>query len=351
MITPPAIGSTLARVRHGRVLEGNVVDVSVVIPTRNRPESLLKCLAALNAQTARDFEVIVIDDASDAPASTVVESASLPNLNLQCLRNERRMGPAYSRNRGVHAAQGRYIAFVDDDVRVVPSWLHEHLEARRDAEDSLISIGPLAAPADWDAQAWTRWEAATLQREYDRMVAGVYAPTWRQFHTGNALAPRECILAVRGFDEGFLRAEDIELGLRLAQSGCQFRFVPTAIGWHYSRRSLAAWLQVARSYGDCDRRLDAMYPDMHWLAQVQRELGRRHPFLRFVRTACPPLARSALALALAAVTPALEVLGGARLARGVLSVAYELEYLAGLEAYRPQPPSGARPAPLEPGVK
>jgi len=328
-----------------------VVEVSVVIPTRNRPDALLKCLTALDAQTAEDFEVIVIDDASDTPASRLVESAALPHLNLQFLRNERRRGPAYSRNRGIQAAQGRYIAFVDDDVRVVPSWLQVHLDARQGVEDSLISIGPLAAPADWDSQTWTRWEAATLQREYDRMLAGVYTATWRQFHTGNALAPRECILTVHGFDEGFLRAEDIELGLRLAQSGCQFRFVPAAIGWHYSRRSLTAWLQVARSYGDCDRRLDAMYPEMHWLTQVERELSRRHPVLRFVRSACPPAARSALAFALGAVSPPLDALGGTRLARGALSVAYELEYLAGLESSHGQPTGGARPASFESGVK
>ena len=137
----------------------------------------------------------------------------------------------------------------------------------------------------------------------------------------------------------------------LAQSGCQFRFVPAAIGWHYSRRSLTAWLQVARSYGDCDRRLDAMYPEMHWLTQVERELSRRHPVLRFVRSACPPAARSALAFALGAVSPPLDALGGTRLARGALSVAYELEYLAGLESSHGQPTGGARPASFESGVK
>lgn len=333
------------------VLEGNVVEVSVVIPTRNRPDSLLKCLAALDAQTARDFEVIVIDDASDTPASDLLGSASPLSLNLRFLRNDRRMGPAYSRNRGVHAAVGRFIAFVDDDVRVVPSWLDVHLEAQRSAPDSLVTIGPLAAPGDWDSQAWTRWEAATLQREYDRMHAGVYTATWRQFHTGNALAPRERILAVRGFDEGFLRAEDIELGLRLAQSGCRFTFVPAAIGWHYSRRSLSAWLQVARSYGDCDRRLDEMYPDMNWLNRVQLELSRRHRLLRFARSACPPALRSVVARALATASPGFDALRARGLSRGLLSVAYELEYLAGLDASRDHPSSGARPARLGPGVK
>lgn len=310
-----------------------MVLVSVVVPTRNRPEGLRACLDALSAQTVADFDVLLGDDASDVPASDLVTSDLRGRLDIRVLRNDAQRGPAFTRNRAIEAARGEYIAFVDDDVRVVPTWLETHLAAHTHSADALASIGPLAAPADWDAEPWTRWEARTLQREYDRMARGVYAPTWRQFHTGNAVLARAALQDVGGFDDSFGRAEDIEAARRMAARGLEFTFLPEAIGWHYSHRTMDAWLAVAHAYGGADWRMDRMYPESGWLAQVERELARRHPALRTIRRLTEFAGRPRwLARVLAGTGGVLDGLHMNRGASAALSAAYELEYLRGLEA-------------------
>ncbi len=304
--------------------------ISVVIPTRNRPEGLRANLRALATQTVHDFEVVVVDDASDTSVQPITDEFA-GSIDLTLLTSERQRGPSAARNRGVERAQGRYVAFIDDDVRAVPRWLDEHLKVQGAATRSLATIGPLAAPRDWRPEAWTWWEADTLQRQYRQMEQGVVKATWRQFHTGNAFLERDAIRDAGGFNEALLRAEDIELAARMYQNGVRFQFVPQAIGWHYSSRSRTAWLAVARSYGRFDRQFDSAYPNLRWLELVQAELSRRHPLLRVFRRLTANQAVRPLAISFAANAGAVaHALGMRKVTRGALSAAYELEYLAGL---------------------
>ena len=318
--------------------------VSVVVPTRNRPAGLRANLQALAALEFRDFEVVVVDDSSTVTPRDIVRDAGR-TLDLTLLVNDRRRGPSAARNRGVARATGRFIAFVDDDVRVVPNWINEHLRAQGDASGRVATIGPLAAPLDWRPQAWTWWEADTLQRQYRQMVEGVFHATWRQFHTGNAFLERSAIIDAGGFNESLLRAEDIELAARMARQGLRFEYVPEAIGWHYSARSREAWLAAARSYGQFDRQFDRAYADMNWMRLVQHELSRRHPLLRaFRRVAGVRGVRSFAVLGATAAGSLAHAAGLRRLARGALSAAYDLEYTQGLaEGGAPLTPATSGP--------
>jgi glycosyltransferase involved in cell wall biosynthesis len=82
---------------------------SVVVPTRNRPELLQQAIESVAAQSLTDWELIVVDDASDP-------TAEIPrNGRIRMVRLATRGGPGSARNAGVAAASGRYIAFLDDD--------------------------------------------------------------------------------------------------------------------------------------------------------------------------------------------------------------------------------------------
>lgn len=85
--------------------------VSVVIPTRDRPELLLDALRSVAAQTYSPLEVIVVDDGSN-PEITLDRA---PDLALSLIRIDRDVGPASARNRGIAAATGDLVAFLDDD--------------------------------------------------------------------------------------------------------------------------------------------------------------------------------------------------------------------------------------------
>src|SRR5437764_776840 len=101
---------------------------SIVVPTRDRPECLSRCLAALAEQRleAGEYEIIVVDDGSSPP---VALGPSAPAAKVRLVRRERAGGPAAARNAGIRIATGAVLAFTDDDCRPSPRWLEAGLAA------------------------------------------------------------------------------------------------------------------------------------------------------------------------------------------------------------------------------
>jgi len=96
------------------------MQVSIIVATRNRPQLLRRTLDALKQQSHQDFEVIVIDDGSDAPTRAdypALWSALDPRFQRieHGLAGQRGQGPSASRNLGLGRARGEVIAFCDDD--------------------------------------------------------------------------------------------------------------------------------------------------------------------------------------------------------------------------------------------
>ena len=106
-----------------------MTQISVVIPTYNRPEQLQACLNALRYQriATESFEVVIVDDGGHTNTSRVVDPFR-QHFNLQVIQQEN-SGPASARNTGVAAAQGEFIAFTDDDCIVHENWLSEILSS------------------------------------------------------------------------------------------------------------------------------------------------------------------------------------------------------------------------------
>lgn len=96
--------------------------VSVIIPTYNRSKLLANAIDSVLDQTFDDLEIIVVDDGSTDETSEVVKGYG-DKVNYKYLENKG-MGGSYARNRGIEAASGEYIAFLDSD----DFWLPEKLE-------------------------------------------------------------------------------------------------------------------------------------------------------------------------------------------------------------------------------
>lgn len=105
------------------------VRVSVVIPTYNRVGDISALLDDVAAQSEKDLEVLVVDDGSDKPhLSCYAELMRKHGERFRFLDKDpadKSKGPGAARNRGMNAAQGRFIAFCDDDDRWIRS---DHLE-------------------------------------------------------------------------------------------------------------------------------------------------------------------------------------------------------------------------------
>jgi Glycosyl transferase family 2 len=123
-----------------------VIEVSVVIPTYNRPDLLARATASCLDQQGFDapYEIIIVDNNPEGSArASVEEMAGRSPVPIRYV-GEPRSGISYARNAGVAAAAGRYIAFLDDDEEADPGWLAAHLEAIRRFGADLV-VGPVHA--------------------------------------------------------------------------------------------------------------------------------------------------------------------------------------------------------------
>jgi GT2 family glycosyltransferase len=310
--------------------------VSVVVPTFNRLPRLRETLVGLAGQVGVDdgFEVIVVSDGSTDGTDDYISSDQLP-LPIIAL-TQPNGGPAAARNKGIAAASGELVLFIDDDVVPTPDLIAAHLRRHDHPDDDLVVVGPMETPEGYPLSPWVRWEQAMLYKQYEAMNRGDYGATARQFYTGNASVARRHLAAAGGFDPTFRRAEDVELAYRLARQGLHFAFEPQATVLHYAERSFDAWLQAAYSYGQNDV-IFARERDQGWLLDsISREFHGRHRLVRALTSLCIPHRRAAAAASavLAAVSRAVCRLPSGsrfdRLASATLSAVYNLTYYRGM---------------------
>lgn len=217
-------------------------ELSVVVPTRDRPARLAVCLAALERQTAPQLEIVVVDDASRDARAVAEAVAAVPRARL--VRGTGR-GPAAARNAGVRAARAPVICFTDDDCEPVPGWAQAL--GRRITEGAAAAAGPtrngrpgsiLAAAAQEIA---THLAEATMDPASGRMR---FAPT-------SSLACRAEVCRSIPFDERYPLAagEDRDWCARLGDAGHALMFEPLALVRHHQVLSPAGfWRQQVR-YG------------------------------------------------------------------------------------------------------
>lgn len=258
--------------------------VSIVIPTYNRRERLLRVLGALNRQTVPPelFEAVIVDDGSSDDTPELLARTET-RFRLRPLR-QKNGGPALARNTGLDAAEGELLLFLDDDVEPTPDLVLEHVKSH-DAEANVVVMGPLASLSHY-AQPWVAWEQEKLENQYREMMRGDWEPTFRQFWTGNASVARAHVIAAGGFDRSFNRAEDVELGRRLHERGLRFRFNPKARGLHHAERSLKAWVQMHKSYGTLEVQIFGGFGREDLVSTLAGNWSRIHPATRWLVSQC-----------------------------------------------------------------
>lgn len=229
----------------------HISSVSVIVPTYNRYDRLLRVLDALEAQEVGDwsYEIVIVSDGSTDGTEEQLPSHLSDRARLVTQKNG---GPAKARNAGLAASSGELVVFIDDDVVPEPTCIRRHVETHQASDERQVVIGPLLTPDSVELSPYVTWEQRMLYKQYDAMREGRYSATARQFYTGNASMLRSVLDECGGFDPDFRRAEDVELGYRLADAGIPFNFVRGAEAYHFAERSFDGWLEIASSYGRND---------------------------------------------------------------------------------------------------
>jgi glycosyltransferase involved in cell wall biosynthesis len=217
---------------------------SVVVPARNRPDTLAATLEALARQDLGPdgFEVVVVDDGSDPPLS---EASLRPAAPLQ-LRIERvaHGGPGAARNTGARLARGRFVCFTDHDCRPDPDWLSQLERA--------FAVHPGAALGGRTENVEPRLgdvaSAATNEAVFRFFTRDGAEPEF--LPTSNLAFPADAFRELGGFHPGIpFAAEDRELCDRWRAAGRRLVHVSEAVVRHAHGLSLAGFLRQQFHYG------------------------------------------------------------------------------------------------------
>jgi glycosyltransferase involved in cell wall biosynthesis len=179
--------------------------VSVIIPTHNRAALLREAVASVKAQTYRDFEILVVDDAS----TDDTQEALAAWREVRVLRHPCRRGVAAARNLGIAAARGQWLAFLDSDDLWLPEKLARQMAYHQDQPHLLISQTD---------ETWVRRGVKVNKPAAHRKVAGrIFFPSLKRclISPSAVILNRRLIEAHGGFDENLPAAEDYDLWLRL----------------------------------------------------------------------------------------------------------------------------------------
>jgi hypothetical protein len=246
--------------------------LSIVIPTRNRPQAVMRLLRSLRAQTlaADAFEVIVVDDGSDPPLEIDAVSNDI-HFPLRILRRTSNHGAHAARAAGLAAAAGRRILFFDDDVVADRTTVAAH--AAPELADR-VALGRTLYPVQSNPSPFYRYMAAfyarcdlRIREKHGRFDLGEY-------YVCNSSGPRELIrrayddvaatfaqpMVGGEFDEGLL-------ALALAARGIVPALAPQAVLWHVDTKTLSQARAESLSSGMASGRM---------LLESRTPAGARH---------------------------------------------------------------------------
>jgi glycosyltransferase involved in cell wall biosynthesis len=189
--------------------------VSVVIPAYNVAAYIGETLGSVFAQTFGDYEVIIINDGS--PDTLELERVLAPFLERIVYLTQENGGAAVARNRGVQAARGEFVAFLDADDLWLPDYLAEQLEFVRSGDYDLVYPDALLF-GDSPLAGRTFMETAPSNGEvtFKSLISGQC-----NVITSGVVARRQLILDAGLFDEQLRNAQDFDLWLRLVRRGAR----------------------------------------------------------------------------------------------------------------------------------
>jgi glycosyltransferase involved in cell wall biosynthesis len=201
---------------------------------RNAQRTVRAAVSSILAQDYPDFELVVVDDASDDATSTIL--TTLTDERLRVVRADTRVGRSAARNRAIHEARHGLIAVMDADDFSLPTRLSRSVGFLH-SEPDLGGVGGQAAAID-GGQLKVFGAAPTDREVVKRTLLAGQMPLVHP----SLLVHREVIDATGGYDETVTWSEDLELLSRAAQ---QFEFTSSSDVWLlYRKRPRDSWSQL-----------------------------------------------------------------------------------------------------------
>ena len=234
-----------------------IIPISVIICTRNRPAFLYQCLNRLMESTPRPQEIIVVDNAPDDNSARDIVSQFLEVTYIV----EARPGLDIARNRGIKESSSAIIAFTDDDVEVHPLWVYRIWETFQNdaivAMTGLIFASVLNTEAETIFEKYWSFNLGYTDKIYDKTYFSASLPTgppvW-EIGAGANMAFRRSVFDEVGYfhellDVGAAGAHgDTEIWFRILAHGNSIQYNPRAVAYHTHRKDVTALKKQIFSY-------------------------------------------------------------------------------------------------------
>lgn len=247
--------------------------VSVIVCTYNGSQTLQDTIEGLKQLKYPHFEVIIVDNGSTDGLTTEIAHGS----GFRVIQTPP-TGLSAARNTGLMESCGEIVAYIDDDARPDPHWLHYLVNSFRTSDHCGIG-GPNLQPggdgliAECVANSPGGPAQVMLTDEVAEHVPGC-----------NMAFRKSQLEAIGGFDPQFrVAGDDVDICWRLQAQGWTIGFSPAALVWHHRRNSISAYLRQQRGYGRAEALLERKWPEKYnevghvtWLGRVY---GKGLPWL------------------------------------------------------------------------
>ena len=241
--------------------------VTVLIATRDRPESLARCLDSVAELDYPRFEVVVVDSAPSDHRTADLLAARNGTLGPAALRyvREPRPGLAVAHNRGLAEARGQWLAITDDDVVVDRQWLASIAESAA-SDPAVACVTGLILPAELETTAqvlveqYAGFAKGYTPRLYDlarnRPDDPLFPLAAGRFGSGANMAfATDVLRRLGGFDPATgagttaRGGDDLAGFVRVLRAGHAIAYQPASMVWHWHRRELGDLRGQVRQYG------------------------------------------------------------------------------------------------------
>jgi len=188
-----------------------MAQVSVVVPTYNRAELLSSAIASVLNQTFQDFEITIVDDASEDNTRDVV--LALNDKRIKYIRHQVNRGEAASRNTGITHSEGEFIGFLDDDDQWLPDKLRLQIDLLENSSPKVGGVYSSFFAIDMEnGRTLGQWVPKKRGDIYEDMKSDNFVGT-----PSTVLLRRECFSRAGLFDEDIPYGLDYDMWIRISK--------------------------------------------------------------------------------------------------------------------------------------
>lgn len=237
--------------------------ISIIIPTYNGALKVLNILKALELQTYKDFEVIVVVDGSTDNTIQLLEITLFELRSLKIVQ-QKNGGRSVSRNAGAKVAQGTILIFFDDDIRPIKECVSFHYEHHINRPDSVMvgSIKEDIEVLSTDIQFYR----AYLSRKWEKSLSNYDVKLNKDnlyLTAANFSISKFLFWNMGGFDEQLTDAEDFDFAVKLYERNVPVFFNERAIGWHDDFITCKSYIKRQIQYRHAHNLLKKNKPELY----------------------------------------------------------------------------------------